>query len=99
MPNCFQLLRKTDGEAEALAVVDEVICKALGVEVHPTKYALGWFDVIGLGFAIGQTAAGQRDWHYHEAEHDLEFKEYNLALAEICILLEERYTVRSWATR
>jgi hypothetical protein len=55
MPNCFTLTRHGDSKPTNLASLDEELCSMLGVEVHPTQYAVHWFDTIGLMLALGRT--------------------------------------------
>lgn len=55
MPNCFCLYRKdSDPKSEPLPLnlVDEEICKALGVAVHPKRWVEGWYDSIGWMIAV-----------------------------------------------
>jgi hypothetical protein len=57
MSNRFQLIRRKDMKAgpTSLNQVDREICNYLGVEYHPTRYAFGWFEAIGLQLACGKT--------------------------------------------
>jgi hypothetical protein len=57
MPNCFQLIRKTDPQAGpvSLNLIDREVCDYMGVECRPARYAYGWFDTIGFQIASGKS--------------------------------------------
>lgn len=88
MPNCFQLIRKTTGEAETFVIIDEEICAHLNVEPDPIEFLAGWYDSIGIRAASGN------DW----AKIREDLKEYD-TLSRIVDFLEEHYTISSWYQR
>lgn len=54
---CFQLTRKSNlgsGPVQ-LTVIDEEICKHLGLPVHPVNYCHNWYNTIGFGLACGKS--------------------------------------------
>jgi hypothetical protein len=87
MPNCYTLTRKDETEPTKLTVVDEFICNKLGEDIHPTYWCRGWNDTLGLGFALGRTFDELRKVF---ADTDL---------IEVIDILEDNFTVESWAQR
>lgn len=64
MPNCFQLFKKSEPTVACrFCDVDDEMCAHFGVTPDPVKYYLGWYDVIGLGIALGQSWDKMRDIH------------------------------------
>lgn len=55
MPQCFQLSRKSSKEFTPVAFneIDEELCKAFGVPVHPDRYFREWYGTIGFALACG----------------------------------------------
>lgn len=68
MPNCFQLIKKSDLEAGPvrLSQIDREMCEHFGVERHPTKYHHEWYNTIGFRLAVGQTFEKQLEDAYAE---------------------------------
>lgn len=85
MPNCFQLMRIGTEEPVKLSVIDEEICRHLGIEVHPRQYAFGWYDIIGFGLACGR---GFDDFIFDE--------EFSDNTREIARFLRDHYHHRAW---
>lgn len=59
MPNCFQLIRKSQPEAGpvVLTEVDEELCRHFGVSIHPYCWYENWYDIIGFRLALGRSFA------------------------------------------
>ena len=55
MPNAFQLIRKSTGQAEKFAVIDDELRQYLGVPPNEKSYYRGWYDSIGYAIAIGKS--------------------------------------------
>lgn len=57
MPNCFQLIRKSDPEAGpvVLATVDEEMCDHFNMPCDPKEWFCEWYDCIGFRIATGDT--------------------------------------------
>lgn len=57
MPNCFQLVRKTDPEASPVVftTIDTEMCRHFNVKCDPVEWHHGWYDIIGLSLAYGKT--------------------------------------------
>ena len=85
MPNCFQLINRETGKADAFQDIDEAICWDLGWPVDEERYAHGWYDSIGLGLARGRTFEELRDY-FVDAEE----------LLQIIDWLDARYTPDAW---
>jgi hypothetical protein len=54
MPICFNLTRIGATAPEKLSKIDEELCAILDEEVHPTRYVMSWFDMIGFELACGK---------------------------------------------
>jgi len=87
MPNCFCLTSKLTNRITPFAQIDEELCAHLGVEVHPTKYAFGWYNCIGLALAMGKTFEQQRVLFKEDPE-----------LLRIIDFLDQHYTPDAWST-
>lgn len=55
MPACFQLIRKSTGEAAILQEVDDEMRKNFGAEPSKDEWFLRWYDTIGFAVAMGKT--------------------------------------------
>jgi len=87
MPNFFQLIKKTDGQAETLVAVDEALCRMANVDPDPQVYYMGWVDTVGLLLACG------RPWEEIRKTYE------GSALEEVCAFLQMHYDVRAWYVR
>jgi hypothetical protein len=94
MPNCFQLIDRTTGEAESLNKIDEQICELLGRPVHSRDYVENWFDTIGFEIAMGTPLESPEmdkflttKWPHREHH------------AKILAFLRERYGSDAWCQR
>lgn len=102
MPNCFQLIRKTDNQPASLVTVDEELCRHLGVEIHRTLYVGNWYNTIGMGLACGvkleEIIAEAREqkagWETEGDEKEVIWWDRRLRIAEY---LAENFNVRAWA--
>lgn len=90
MPNAFQLISKETGEAEPFITIDEKMCAALGVECHPTKYFMGWYDNIGSLIASGRKL---EDMHTIYAEIIVKYPDFG----RLITWLMDNYTTTAWA--
>jgi len=88
MPNCFTLTRKSDPAAGPvkLTLIDEELCAHLGVEVHPSNWCFGWYDIVGFALAMGKSFAEIR-----------EFCEDYEDLHPIIDYLDANFTTNAWA--
>lgn len=96
MPNCFQLIRKSDGKPELLTKIDELICAHLNRPVHPTQYVESWFDIIGYDCAMGRSFEQIREKYrkmIEEENYDKEFWERQIGITEF---LETQFTPDAW---
>lgn len=57
MPNCFQLIRKSDPEAGAVSLqrIDEEMCLHFNEPCHPERWFRNWYNSIGMSLAFGRT--------------------------------------------
>ena len=93
MPNCFRLTRKLEGGAMGdvvpLSVVDDEICEHMGVRPDAKYYFASWYDVIGLGIAMGKPLGSQ------ELRDALVSDTHRKVLS----FMEENYTSEAWVMR
>ena len=91
MPNCFQLVRKSNPGAGPVKFVqiDEEICEAVGEPVDDKRWCRGWYDVIGLRLATGES--------FSEIEQELKDSNYYTDLLPVVAFLRENYTSSAWA--
>lgn len=57
MPNYFQLIRKTTGQAAVLQDVDAEMCQHFNVPCDPKLWYLNWYNIIGFPLAMGESFA------------------------------------------
>ena len=100
MPNCFQLIDKTTNKPEFFNVIDDKICAHFGVKPDEKYYFIGWYDIIGLGLAMGNSLAKLRERYTRyirkgiEENYDTRIEE---KLVKITFFLEANYTSSAWA--
>ncbi len=85
MPHCFQLINRETGKADSFVEIDETICKYMDWPIDGDKFAFGWYDVIGLGLALGKSFDEIRRYYTDEPE-----------LLKIIDWLDQRYTSDAW---
>ena len=85
MPNCFQLLNCETGKADSFVEIDERMCADLGWPVDEDCYTHEWYDVLGLGMALGKSLDELRVIFADDGD-----------LTLIVNWLAERYTVSAW---
>lgn len=95
MPNCFQLIRKSDPQAGpvSLSLIDEEMCKHFGVTPDPVQYYCEWFNWIGFRLAMGRSLEYLRGYFngasdFGPKEDDRMFDE----LSKITKWLDENFT-------
>ena len=82
MPACFQLFPKGSTEPARFSAIDDAMREHFGAPPSATDYYQGWYDIEGLGCAIGKT------WE--------EMKQMMPERAPIIDYLAERYTCDAW---
>jgi hypothetical protein len=93
MPNAFQLISRDSGQPVKFTVIDEEICRLIGVNVHPKHYYLGWFDLIGFPASWGKNFDQiEEDLGLTDFEDDKWSKDYRVILK----YLRENFHIRSW---
>ena len=85
MPNCFTLTDKTTGERAVFAYIDNDMRKHFNQPDDPDKYLWGWYDIIGLGLALGNSWDELRSINATYPE-----------MLDVIDYLEERYTPDAW---
>lgn len=90
MPNCYQLIRKSTGQAAKLNEIDEELCKMLGVPVHPTMWVNAWHNTIGFGLACGRSFDQLRE---EERQRKDEWVEVSLKIIDY---LDANFTPNVW---
>ena len=101
MPNCFQLTKKGESEPTPLSKIDEELCHLVGIEVHPTRYVLGWFDSIGWWIAVrGHDLGTEEIWQdfneWFEPGKTEESKLLFQHMKNMLDYLNENYSSRGW---
>jgi len=101
MPNCFQLVRKSDPSAGPVRLVEiDEICKHFNEIPDPVKYYWSWYDIIGFNLAMGESFEDQRkrfvtEQHDNEGDKALVYAR----LIEIVDFLDQNFTPNSWWER
>ena len=85
MPAYFTLTKKGETEPSAFIAIDEAMCAHFEVTPDPVKYYRAWYDIEGLGLAMGH------DWN--------KLREINPNRADIIDWLEDNYTPDAWYSR
>ena len=85
MPAYFTLTKKGETEPSTFIAIDEAMCAHFEVTPDPVKYYRAWYDIEGLGLAMGH------DWN--------KLREINPNRADIIDWLEENYTPNAWYSR
>ncbi len=94
MPNCFQLIRKTTGEAARFQDIDTEMCAHFNVPCHPTEWYGHWYDIIGWSCAVEGLTLEQQI-----AERPLgrELEDFEARHLAILNWLNEHFTSDAWA--
>jgi len=53
MPSYFTLTPIGSDTPASLSSIDEALAKHLNIPIHPEYYCTAWYDIEGLGFALG----------------------------------------------
>ena len=82
MPAYFTLTKKGETKPSTFVAIDEALCAHFGVTPDPDLYYRSWYDIEGLGLAMGY------DWN--------KLREINPNRAAIIDWLEDNYTPDAW---
>lgn len=85
MPAYFTLTKKGETEPSRFIDIDEALCAHFGITPDPVKYYRAWYDIEGLGLAMGMT------WD--------KMRKINPDRTDIIDWLEDNYTTDSWYSR
>lgn len=85
MPGYFTLTKKGETAPSRFADIDDAMCAHFGVAPHKTDYYQAWYDIEGLGLAVGLT------WE--------KMREINPERKPIIDWLEENYLPDAWHAR
>ena len=85
MPAYFTLTKKGETEPSRFIDIDDAMCAHFGVTPHETDYYRAWYDVEGLGLAMGY------DWD--------KLREINPNRKPIIDWLEDNYLPNAWYSR
>ena len=85
MPACFTLTKKGETKPSTFVAIDEALCAHFGVTPDPDLYYRSWYDIEGLGLAMGY------DWN--------KLREINPDRKPIIDWLEENYLPDAWYSR
>jgi hypothetical protein len=91
MPNCFSLQRKSAPDINVpFNQIDDEICAHMGITPDPDKYYLGWYNIIGLALACGQS--------FPQIINSL--REYDdKLLLDVAEYLNDHFTSNAWVER
>jgi hypothetical protein len=101
MPNCFQLYKRGEQEPSVLQKVDEAMCKHFDTFCDPKHWHHNWYNIIGFGYAMGQSYVQQRDRFINdrvvaEASGEVEQAKGSQHYINILDWLWENYTVNAF---
>ena len=85
MPRCFALTKKGENKPTKLQTIDDEMREAFGAPPDPAQWFRDWYNIIGLGLAVGKSFAQMRKLFEDDAE-----------LVECLTYLEERYESDCW---
>ena len=85
MPAYFTLTKKGETKPSTFVAIDEALCAHFGVTPDPNLYYRSWYDIEGLGLAMGY------DWN--------KLREINPNRKDIINWLEENYISDAWYSR
>ncbi len=85
MPRCFALTKKGENEPTKLQAIDDEMRVAFGAPPDSSQWFRGWYNIIGLGLAVGKSFAQMRELFEDDAE-----------LVECLTYLEEKYESDCW---
>ena len=85
MPAYFTLTKKGEKEPSRFIDIDEAMCAHFGVVPDEKQYFRAWYDVEGLGLAMGY------DWD--------RLREINPERRDIVDWLEANYVSEAWCSR
>ena len=85
MPAYFTLTKKGETKPSTFVAIDEALCAHFGVTPDPDLYYRSWYDIEGLGLAMGY------DWD--------KLREINPNRKDIINWLEENYLPDAWHAR
>jgi len=85
MPNRFTLNDKETGKPEKFASIDDRMREHFGAEPDDTNWYLGWYDTLGLAFAMGKSWE-QIEEMFHDDEP-----------LQVIGWLKSNYDIHAWA--
>ena len=85
MPAYFTLTKKGETKPSTFVAIDEALCAHFGVTPDPNLYYRSWYDIEGLGLAMGY------DWN--------KLREINPTRKDLIDWLEENYLPDAWHAR
>jgi hypothetical protein len=86
MPNYFKFTKKGELKPTLFADIDNELREHFGAPADPVKYYYQWYDVIGLGIAMGQSWDDLRTKICYDCPELLAIINY----------LEDHYTAEAW---
>ena len=98
MPNCFQLIRKSNHSAGpvVLQTVDEEMCKHFGVKCNPKRWHHEWYGIIGFGLACGKSFDDFRKTYKQYVKFGNE--PFDIKMLEVIDWLDANFTTDAFAT-
>lgn len=88
MPNYFKLIDKQTGEPTVFNQIDDDMRRQFNQPPDSEKYLWHWYDIIGLGLALGNTWDDLRELYNDDSE-----------LMGVIDYLEQYYKPEAWARR
>lgn len=98
MPNCFQLICKSDPDAgpQPFACIDNEMCESFGVIPDDIKFACNWYDHLGLLMATGTPLVKIADKARRELAVDPTMQSEKINICKIALWLDENFTDNSF---
>lgn len=85
MPRCFALTKKGENKPTKLQTIDDEMRVAFGEPPDSSRWFRGWYNIIGLGLAVGKSFAQLKELFNDDAE-----------LVAVIDYLAERYVSDCW---
>ena len=97
MPNCFTLTLRGASTPRRLQEVDDHLREILNQPSDPENWLFGWYNIVGLSLACGQTFDQIVDTLEQQKEHALDNeRQHYTELIAVTRVLDEHYVANSW---
>ena len=97
MSNCFQMTRKGRDKPMALQAIDDEMRVAFGEPADPKKWLWQWYNLVGLGLAMGKTWEELRKMFGPDEDEDEDA--FGERMLRVIDWLEQNFTADAWVER